>query len=94
MEESLGRDPELIIINHTISYRFKRDLVNIYFRRCEGNWFIEDTEIDFPPPEDTGRHVAQYSLMRGLETQGNGANRVERGQFCKVYSFAKFRFLW
>jgi hypothetical protein len=50
--DSFGASPELIIINHAISYRFKRNLVNMYLGRCEHNLVTEEAEIGFLSPGD------------------------------------------
>jgi hypothetical protein len=34
----------------------KKKLAKIYLGRREHNWVIEDVEIGFPPPGDTGSH--------------------------------------
>jgi hypothetical protein len=42
---SHGRNPTLIIINHTVTYRLKQSLVSTYFGRWGGNWVAEDAAI-------------------------------------------------
>jgi hypothetical protein len=66
--DSFGGDAELIIINHAVIYRWKRNLKSAYVDRCGDTWRTVDAEIGFPPPGHTGGQDANVaaSMARGI----------------------------
>jgi hypothetical protein len=53
-DESIKGCPKLIIINHAVVYRRKLNLTTKLFSSCGDNWVIEDVEIGFFQPGETG----------------------------------------
>jgi hypothetical protein len=74
--DSLGVGPELLIINHVIICRWKRNLDSTYFGRCGGNWVKQDAEIGIPPPGYSG----QYKAPRPRMLQATWQEELQ--QFC------------
>jgi hypothetical protein len=64
--DPLTDDPELVIVIHARIYQLKQ-FTRSYEGRHGGNWIIEDVEIGFPVPGDSGQHAPSPQMAGGIK---------------------------